>query len=88
MLALVTGRPGPVALRYNPDGNGEHWSQPIIIFTGKSTHYADFTEVAPGRLLIVYDSTPYGWQEIPFPERDTKNRILGTFVTFTPQVRH
>jgi len=82
MLGLVTGRPDPVEFRYNPDGNGEHWSKPVVIFTGKSTHYNDFTEVAPGKLLVVYDSTPYGWNEIPFADRDTKNTIFGTFVEF------
>jgi hypothetical protein len=80
MLAMVTGRPGPVVLWFNRDGNGEHWANPVTIFTGRSTHYADLTEVRPGKLLVVYDSIPYGWYEIPYADRETKNTIFGTFV--------
>ena len=80
MLVLVTGRPGPVALRFNADGRGEKWSQPVIIFTAMSTRYTDVAEIRPGKLLVVYDSVPYGWYEIPFADRDARNSILGTFV--------
>jgi BNR repeat-like domain len=83
MLAFVTGRPGPVVLRINPDGKGEQWSRPWTIYTGRSTCYVDFTEVKPGRLLVVYDNVPYGWYQIAFADRGTKNRIFGTFVDVT-----
>ncbi|MEQ1862925.1 MAG: sialidase family protein [Chthoniobacteraceae bacterium] len=79
-LALATGRPGPVELRLNSDGHGAKWSKPVTIFTGKSTRYCDTVEVEPGRLLVVYDSVPYGWHPIPFSDRNARNRILGTFV--------
>jgi hypothetical protein len=80
MLALVTGRPGPVALYFNADGQGKNWSQPFEVFAGNTTHYCDFLEVAPGRLLVVYDDLPYGWHEIPYSDRDARNIVHGTFV--------
>ena len=79
-LILVTGRPGPVVLRVDADGNGGTWSEPVTIFAGTSTRYADAVELAPGRILVVYDSLPYGWHEIPYSDRDARNTILGTFV--------
>jgi hypothetical protein len=36
--------------------------------------------VEPGKLLVVYDSVPYGWYEIPFADSQSKNVIYGTFV--------
>ena len=83
MLALVTGRPGPVVLRFNPDGNGEKWSEPITLATERTTAYTDFVEVKPGRLLVVYDSVPYGWYEIPFADRNGRNIIYGKYVDFS-----
>ena len=79
-LMLVTGRPGPVVLRFSVDRKGERWSQPATIFEGRSTHYADAAEISPGKVLVVYDSIPYGWYEIPFADRDARNRVFGTFV--------
>jgi hypothetical protein len=87
MLALVTGRPDPVTVRFSVDGNGKEWTDPTTVVenhpqqpNGGSTHYTDFIEIAPGKLLIVYDNVPYGWQEIPFADRDSKNVVYGTFV--------
>ena len=80
MLALVTGRPGPVALHFNPDGRGEKWTQALTVYPEMSTRYADFLEIEPGKLLVVYDHVPYGWYEIPFADRDARNIIYGTFV--------
>jgi hypothetical protein len=45
-----------------------------------STHYTDLIEVEPGKLLVVYDSTPYGWKNIPSSDMSSKNSISGTFV--------
>jgi hypothetical protein len=81
MLVLVTGRPGPVVLRFNVDGTGKEWSHPITIYSDLSTRYTDVAEVSPGKLLVVYDHVPYGWFEIPFADRDARNIIYGTFVT-------
>lgn len=80
MLALTTGRPDPVETMFGVDGSGKQWTSPTVIFEGKSTHYTDFIEVKPGELFVVYDSVPYGWTEIPFADRESKNVIYGTFV--------
>lgn len=81
MLVLVTGRPGPVTLRFNPDGRGENWTSGVTIYSEMSTRYTDVVEVQPGKLLVVYDHVPYGWYEIPFADTDSRNIIYGTFVT-------
>jgi hypothetical protein len=82
VLACATGRPGPVVIMFSRDGTGEKWTHVTPIFEGQSTHYTDFIEVSPGKLLIVYDSTPCGWYEIPLADRESrKNVIYGTFVT-------
>jgi hypothetical protein len=80
MLALTTGRPGPVVIMFNTDGTGEEWSHATELFAGMSTHYTDLIEVEPGKLFVVYDSVPYGWHAIPFTDRKAKNTIYGTFV--------
>lgn len=80
MLALTTGRPDPVEVMFSVDGKGKEWTSPTTIFDGKSTHYTDFIEVEPGKLLVVYDSVPYPWYEIPFADWESKNVIYGTFV--------
>ena len=80
VLACSTGRPGPVVLMFSPDGTGEKWSHVTTIFTEKSTHYTDFVEVAPGRLLVVYDSIPFGWYNIPCADKKSRNAIYCTFV--------
>jgi len=81
-LACTTGRPGPVVVMFSADGTGEKWSHTTTLFEGQSTHYTDFIEVEPGKLLVVYDSTPCGWYEIPLADRESrKNVIYGTFVS-------
>ena len=83
ILALSTGRPGPVVLRFNLDGKGEKWSHDTTLYTDMSSRYTDLVELSPGHLLVVYDHLPYGWMEIPFPDRDARNLIYGTFVDIT-----
>ena len=80
VLACTTGRPGPVTILFSADGRGESWSHATEVFRGKSTCYSDVIEVEPGRLLVVYDSTPYGWHQIPYTDKSAKNTIYGTFV--------
>ena len=87
MLALTTGRPDPVAVRFSMDGNGTEWTTPTTIAenhsgqqAGGSTHYTDFIELEPGKLLVVYDNVPYGWFQIPCADKVSKNVIYGTFV--------
>ena len=83
MMILVTGRLGPVVLRFNLDGLGQTWSHPVTIYSEMSTRYTDVAEIAPGRLLVVYDHVPYGWYEIPMADREARNIIYGTFVDVT-----
>lgn len=80
VLACSTGRPGPVVMMFSIDGTGETWSQVTPIFTGHSTCYTDFVEVEPGKLFVVYDSTPYDWGIIPLTDGSSRNTIYGTFV--------
>jgi hypothetical protein len=80
VLACTTGRPGPVIVMFSIDGTGETWSHATPIFSGHSTCYTDFVEVEPGRLFVVYDSTPYNWNAIPLTDRNSRNTIYGAFV--------
>ena len=89
VLACTYGRPGPVTIMFSMDGTGEKWSHVTELFDGMSTRYTDLIEVEPGRVLVVYDSVPYGWDPIPYApslkghdslEEGTKNTIYGTFV--------
>jgi hypothetical protein len=79
LLACSTGRPGPVIVMFSSD-EGKTWTNVTTVSTGKSTHYSDLVEVEPGKLLVVYDSTPYGWHPIPLSDKSSKNAIYGTFV--------
>jgi len=80
-LACTTGRPGPVAVMFSMDGTGQTWTHITPIYTGQSTHYTDFIEVEPGKLLVVYDNVPYNWDPIPLADLVSRNVIYGTFVT-------
>ena len=80
VLACSTGRPGPVVVMFSMDGTGKTWSHVTPIFEGKSTHYTDFVEVSPGRLLVVYDSVPYDWNPVPSSDQKSKNAIQCTSV--------
>jgi hypothetical protein len=81
VLASTTGRPGPVVVMFSVDGTGEKWSHITSLFDGKSTHYTDFVELEPGKLFVVYDSTPHGWNAIPPSDQNSRNIIYGTFVS-------
>jgi len=80
ILVCTTGRPGPVTIRFNADGRGEHWSHATELFTGRSTCYSDVIEMEPGKLLVIYDSVPYGPHQIPYSDKGARNTILGTFL--------
>jgi hypothetical protein len=80
ILACTTGRPGPVTVMLNVDGRGGSWSHATEVFRGRSTCYSDLIEVGAGKLLVVYDSVPYGWQPIPNSDKAARNTIYGTFV--------
>lgn len=79
LLACTYGRPGPVAIMFSSD-QGKKWTNVTPIFNGPSTHYTDLIEVEPNKLLVVYDSTPYGGKAIPPSDKSSKNAIYGTFV--------
>lgn len=73
LLALSFGRP-TVNLMFSRDGAGHTWTPPVTLFTGNSTCYTGLREVAPGRLLLVYDSNPAG---SPWEAHDNQvNRVL------------
>jgi hypothetical protein len=79
LLACTYGRPGPVTIMFSSD-EGKKWTSVTPIFDGMSSHYTDLIEVEPGKLLVVYDSTPYGWKPIPSSDTSSKDAIYGTFV--------
>jgi len=80
VLACSSGRPGPVTLMFSRDGTGRTWSNLTPIFKEMSTRYTGLLEVAPHRLLVVYDHVPYGWKPIPKEDKQSFNEIYGTFV--------
>ena len=87
MLALTTGRPDPVEVMFSVDGKGKEWTNATTVaedhpqeLSGGCTHYTDFIEVEPDKLLVIYDEVPYGWYEISPADRKSKNIIYGTFV--------
>jgi len=77
VLACSSGRPG-CRLMFSPDGTGERWTAATTIFDGPSTCYTAIAEVAPGKLLYVYDSVPTGWEQ---PRPDVFQEIRGVFIT-------
>ena len=79
LLACTFGRPGPVTIMFSSD-EGKKWANITPIFNAMSTRYTDLIEVEPGKLLVVYDSVPYGWDPIPSSDKSSKNAIYGTFV--------
>lgn len=80
-LACTFGRPGPLSIMFSADGTGRSWTHITKIFDGMSTRYTGLAEITPGKLFVVYDSIPYGWEQIPFIDKTAKNAILGTFVS-------
>jgi len=79
VLACSFGRPG-CHLMFSVDGNGDQWTERTTIFEGPSTCYTAIREVAPGRLLYVYDVVPAGWNKL---KPGQFNEIRGVFVTVT-----
>jgi hypothetical protein len=79
LLACTYGRPGPVTIMFSSD-EGKKWTNVTPLFDGMSTHYTDLIEVEPGKLLVVYDSIPYGPKPIPSSDTSSKNAIYGTFI--------
>jgi hypothetical protein len=97
LLALCTGRPEPVSVRFSPDG-GVTWINQTQVAKSdevnlpdkpyarqKSTCYTGMVEVEPGKLLVVYDHLPFvqGWGLNPDNEPTAVNSIQGTFLKVT-----
>jgi hypothetical protein len=57
------------AHRIRPGRGGHHPEDP-----DQTTAYTVFVEVAPGRLLLVYDRVPFGWKPVP-TDSGERNRI-------------
>jgi len=84
VLACTFGRPGPVTIMFSSD-EGKKWTNVTPLFDGLSTHYTDLIEIEPGKLFVVYDSTPYGWRDIPSSDTSSKNAIYGRFIEVQKQ---
>jgi hypothetical protein len=82
MIALCSGRPDPVTLRFSTDA-GETWTNATVLFREKGTRYTDIVEVEPDKLLVVYDHVPFDWGSIPDSESGAMNTIYGAFVQAT-----
>lgn len=98
ILALCTGRPEPVKIRFSVDG-GETWTNTTQIMGAikegdlydpknrlRSTCYTGMAEVEPNKLLIVYDYLPNvgGWGTNSEDGSRAMNTIYGTFVSVSP----
>lgn len=55
VLACSFGRPGN-SIMFDPTGTGEHWEKSIAVYFGGLTGYATMQEIAPGKLLYIYDA--------------------------------
>jgi len=77
VLACSSGRPG-CRIMFSPDGKGEQWTEGTTVFDGPSTCYTAIAEVAPGKLLYVYDVVPTGWDA---PKPDVYQEIRGVYIT-------
>ena len=75
VLACSYGRPG-VNIMFSLDGTGNGWTNYTTIFSGNSTSYTSFAEVAPGRLLFVFDSINF--QDAPGAK--PANCIRGVYI--------
>ena len=75
VLACSYGRPG-VNIMFSLDGTGNGWTKHTAIFSGNSTSYTSFAEVAPGRLLLIFDARAF--QDAPGAK--PANCIRGVFI--------
>ena len=80
VLACTFGRPGPVSIMFSLDGTGEKWDHVTTIFSGRSTHYNDFIEISPEKILLVYDNAPHWHDYHPETDRNAKETVFGTFI--------
>lgn len=93
LIALCTGRPGPITLRFSQD-NGKEWVSPIELNSnsvfdnmganGKpvkqiSTSYTGMVEVEKNKIFVVYDYLPHAdrWGTNPENDHEAMNVIYG-----------
>jgi hypothetical protein len=57
VLACTYGRPGRHII-FSPDGSGHAWGYPVDLGARSGSSYMGLVEIAPGRLLVVYDDFP------------------------------
>lgn len=79
LLACTFGRPGPVAIMFSSN-EGKKWAAITPIFRGKSSAYTDVIEVEPGKLFVVFDSSPEGGNPLPDTGTFPEHSIYGTFL--------
>lgn len=94
-LAMCTGRPDPITIRFSTDA-GKTWIKPTVIQDTrttteksapkprqKTTAYTGLVEVEPNKLMVVYDYLPFveGWGLNPENQPQAVNTIFATFVT-------
>jgi hypothetical protein len=95
VIALSTGRPG-VFLWLCADGRGGSWRPTDIlahhnavldtrhhITPEKTTAYTQLVPDGPGRLLLFYDRTPFGWKPVP-PDSEERSRIYALPIRYDP----
>ena len=76
LLVCTFGRPG-VTIMFSTNG-GKSWAGITQIFKDQGTGYTDVIEVAPGKLLVVYDSLPRGGN--PVSGTRSEHIVYGTFI--------
>jgi hypothetical protein len=88
VVVLSTGRPG-IGLWVAADERADQWQSvdllahhnqwaPDATYTitpKQTTAYTELVEIAPNRILIAYDRTPFGWQPTP-GDSGERNRIF------------
>ncbi len=57
-LIVITGRPGTYLL-VDFTGTGEHYEK-YTIYSGSGSSYASVLEIAPNRILVIYDESDFG----------------------------
>ncbi len=84
VLVLTTGRPGNVL--YFSTNRGKSWSRSISLSpaSDQSSGYCDSVEIAPGRLLVVYDTFNTTEQKVWLWEPKRVNVLYQRYVDVTP----
>ena len=75
VLACSYGRPR-ANIMFSADGTGRKWTNHMTIFPGHGTYYTTFEEIAPGRLLYVFDAINFK----DAPDAKPANCIRGVYI--------